>query len=261
MTNTLLVNEIFGPAIQGEGPAAGRRCTFVRLSICPLHCTWCDTPYTWTYTDALALKHQSHLKYDKAKEIHEMTVKDIVKHVLNSTADSRLVILSGGEPLAQVPVRYQTGDVAEPAHDDDPVGELVRELSLRGIAVHIETAGIRLPSGFLHRYVDKYVVSPKLDSSGNALSSRCKDKVLKFFASTAKANFKFVITKPEDFSEVQHLANVYNIPPQYIWCMPEGTTSEAIQSKSLMVVEGALIRGYNYSDRLHVRLWGDRRGY
>jgi len=46
-TTTLRVAELFGPTVQGEGPAAGERAAFVRLSGCPLACAWCDTPYTW----------------------------------------------------------------------------------------------------------------------------------------------------------------------------------------------------------------------
>lgn len=46
----LVVNEIFGPTIQGEGPSSGRRCGFHRLGGCNLSCRWSDTPYTWDWT-------------------------------------------------------------------------------------------------------------------------------------------------------------------------------------------------------------------
>jgi organic radical activating enzyme len=258
MTETLLVNEIFGPTIQGEGPATGRKCAFVRLAICPLRCRWCDTAYTWAFTPSLALRHQSHITYDGAEEVHKMSIEDIVKHTLHALKGSQLVILSGGEPLAQVPPSMQRPD-AVTTDNADPVAMLIKELYIHGVLTHIETAGVRLPSPYLHQYVNRYVVSPKLVTSGNSLEARRKLDVLEFFAQTAKADFKFVITTPADFSEVALIENLCRIPQERIWVMPEGTTAEAIQRKLPMVAEGALKHGYNVSTRLHVHIWGDER--
>jgi 7-carboxy-7-deazaguanine synthase len=75
----LRVTEIFR-SIQGESTHAGRPCTFVRLTGCPMRCTWCDSEYTFTGGD--------HLSIDE---------------VMNSVRDfaCRLVEVTGGEPLAQ----------------------------------------------------------------------------------------------------------------------------------------------------------------
>ena len=40
------VTEIFH-SIQGESSYVGRPCVFVRLTGCPLRCTWCDTEYAF----------------------------------------------------------------------------------------------------------------------------------------------------------------------------------------------------------------------
>ena len=47
---TLRVAEVFGPTFQGEGPSAGRRAAFIRLSGCGVGCTWCDEPQTWDWS-------------------------------------------------------------------------------------------------------------------------------------------------------------------------------------------------------------------
>jgi len=75
----LRVNEIFY-SVQGESTHAGRACTFVRLTGCPLRCTYCDTAYAF----------------------HEgtwMTVEEVLDAV--RSRDCNLVEVTGGEPLAQ----------------------------------------------------------------------------------------------------------------------------------------------------------------
>jgi 7-carboxy-7-deazaguanine synthase len=46
-SQTLRITEIF-LSIQGESSHAGRPCAFVRLTGCPMRCTWCDSEYTFT---------------------------------------------------------------------------------------------------------------------------------------------------------------------------------------------------------------------
>jgi 7-carboxy-7-deazaguanine synthase len=76
---TLTVNEIFF-SIQGEGTRAGRPCVFLRLTGCPLRCTWCDTAYAF---------------YEGTKRTPLDVLEEIARH------PSRLVQVTGGEPLSQ----------------------------------------------------------------------------------------------------------------------------------------------------------------
>jgi len=75
----LRVTEIFR-SIQGESTHAGRPCTFVRLTGCPMRCVWCDSEYTFTGGD--------HFSIDAILQ----QVRDF---------GCRLVEVTGGEPLAQ----------------------------------------------------------------------------------------------------------------------------------------------------------------
>jgi 7-carboxy-7-deazaguanine synthase len=75
----LRVTEIFR-SIQGESTHAGRPCTFVRLTGCPMRCTWCDSEYTFTGGDHFSLAQ-------------------ILDHV--RAFNCPLVEVTGGEPLAQ----------------------------------------------------------------------------------------------------------------------------------------------------------------
>ena len=75
----LRVTEIFR-SIQGESTHAGRPCTFVRLTGCPMRCVWCDSEYTFTGGD-------------------HVSIEDVMKKV--RAFGCGLVEVTGGEPLAQ----------------------------------------------------------------------------------------------------------------------------------------------------------------
>jgi 7-carboxy-7-deazaguanine synthase len=75
----LRVTEIFR-SIQGESTHAGRPCTFVRLTGCPMRCVWCDSEYTFTGGEHVSLE-------DVMQQVHSLGCK--------------LVQVTGGEPLAQ----------------------------------------------------------------------------------------------------------------------------------------------------------------
>ncbi|HTG91621.1 MAG TPA: radical SAM protein, partial [Pyrinomonadaceae bacterium] len=86
-----------------ESTHAGRPCTFVRLTGCPMRCVWCDSEYTFTGGDHYSLE-------------------DIVARV--RAFECRLVEITGGEPLAQ-----------RKAFD------LIRQLCDEGFEVLVETGG------------------------------------------------------------------------------------------------------------------------
>src|SRR5207244_8850726 len=75
----LRVTEIFR-SIQGESTPAGRACTFVRLTGCPMRCTWCDSEYTFTGGQHFSLE-------------------EVMNEVRSFGCN--LVEVTGGEPLAQ----------------------------------------------------------------------------------------------------------------------------------------------------------------
>ena len=75
----LTVNEVFH-SLQGDGSRAGRPCVFVRLTGCPLRCVWCDTAYAF---------------HEGARRDEEELLAVLRRF------PSRLLCLTGGEPLAQ----------------------------------------------------------------------------------------------------------------------------------------------------------------
>src|SRR5690625_5204731 len=86
------IAEVFGPTIQGEGPATGHTCMFIRLGGCNLRCGGCDTPYTWDGA-----------RYDLRREITPVPAAEVVAEVATRAGQAgrrpNLVVLTGGEPL------------------------------------------------------------------------------------------------------------------------------------------------------------------
>ncbi len=89
--------EIFH-TLQGEGPTLGSPAVFLRLSLCNLHCHWCDTPYTWNW-EKTPWPHQDGTKFSKAEQIIDLSPAQIAP-LINNFHCKRLVI-TGGEPLLQ----------------------------------------------------------------------------------------------------------------------------------------------------------------
>ena len=227
--DTLVVSEVFGPTWQGEGPSLGRRAGFVRLGRCNLACTFCDTPYTWRWTD-----------HDPSVELRTASVDDVLTELL--VMDVPLVVVTGGEPLLQ----------------QSHLPPLLQPLRDRGIDVEIETAGTLAPSPDVVDLVSRFNVSPKLANSGNPLDRRLKPEVLRALQRTGRAAFKFVALDAVDLDEIGRIVDDCGLTD--VWVMPEGTDPETIVTRGRALIDPVLDRGWNLTTRLHVLLWGDRRG-
>jgi 7-carboxy-7-deazaguanine synthase len=223
---SLVVSEVFGPTWQGEGPSVGRTAAFVRLGRCNLACTWCDTPYTWDWS-----------RHDPAVELRELSVDEVLASV-DAMGPVSMLVVTGGEPLLQ----------------QRRLPPLLTGARERGLWVEVETAGTLAPDPEVVALVDRFNVSPKLANSGNPEERRHRPEVLAAFEATGKAVFKFVV---RDVSELDEVA-AFGVAP--VWIMPEGTDAATLTSRMQALAPAVLARGWHLTPRLHVLLWGDRRG-
>lgn len=235
--------EIFD-TVQGEGRNLGKPVVFARLSGCNLQCSWCDTPYTWAFTEKLAAQHDQGQVYDRQQEQIKVTVGEAIDRI--SGYPLKRLVITGGEPMSQ-----QKG-----------ITELVRGLKAidKDQWVEIETNGTIAPTAEMLEVVDQFNVSPKLANSGNELSKRRKDKAMETFAATPKADFKFVVFGDEDLPEILEIVDKYNIPHERVFLMPEGRTEEEIEAHQKELVQLAIDNNFNVTTRLHVMIWGAKRG-
>ena len=220
------VAEIFY-SVQGEGSLVGTPSVFVRTSGCNLRCAWCDTPYaSWE------------------PEGQDLTVSDVVSAVVGY--GPRHVVITGGEPMI-VP----------------EIVALSQELRRAGLHITIETAG----TVYAAVACDLMSISPKLSNStpqGRWAAQhehlRIQPDILRRLLSAYECQLKFVVASPQDVPEIQSLLEQIGAERGKVILMPEGTQSTLLRQRALWLVEICKREGFRYSPRLHIDLYGNRRG-
>ncbi|MGH7996936.1 MAG: 7-carboxy-7-deazaguanine synthase QueE, partial [Opitutaceae bacterium] len=209
---------------------------FVRTSGCNLRCAWCDTPYaSWN-------------PVGEPKGVPEI-VAEVRRH-----AGARHVVLTGGEPMIAL-----------------GMGELATALRAEGYHLTIETAATVEPRGIA---CDLASLSPKLlNSAPDAAAhpgwrkrheaTRWNPEVIRTWLDGGYPyQFKFVVAEPADLEEVEGMLRSLRreIPPGKVFLMPEGTSLESLRRRAAWLVDACKGRGYRYAHRLHIELFGNRRG-
>ncbi len=239
--------EIFH-TIQGEGLSSGIPAVFIRASGCNLHCVWCDSDATWNFENTpwphVKDANPGYAKYRKDDVVIELDPSEAAQAILAYHCPR--VVITGGEPLLQ-------------QEDFLTLTSLIRA-ELPESVFEVETNATRIPSPDFLAAVDQFNVSPKLANAGMPESLRHNKEALAFFASLPKAWFKFVITSPADLLEVQTLHTRYQIPSDHIFLMPEGRSADDLDRTAPQLAAICRDLGFRFCDRLHIRLWGDRRG-
>ena len=226
------VAEIFY-SVQGEGRLTGVPSVFIRTSGCNLRCEWCDTPYaSWN------------------PEGVEVTLADILAEVQKHP--TRFCVVTGGEPM-----------IAR------EIGLLLRALREAGKHITIETAATIMPDDVP---CDLASLSPKLSNSTPSSSSpawrekheatRWRPDVIRAWCERYDFQLKFVVAQAADIIEIERLIGEaeINVPPEKVLLMPQARTTEEIRTLAPAVVEWCKERGWRYCARLHIDLFGNKRG-
>jgi 7-carboxy-7-deazaguanine synthase len=220
-------------SIQGEGKLMGIPSAFVRVSGCNLRCVWCDTPYaSWQ------------------PEGEDVSVGAILERV--AKFPGRHVVVTGGEPMIM-----------------PEIGELCDALKAREYHVTIETAA----TVFAPVKLDLASLSPKLSNStptereGGRFARAHEEKRLnvgviqQFIDLSPDFQLKFVVCQPADLGEIRDLlGQLKGWSASDVQLMPEGTDSKTLDARSAWISEVCKQEGFRFCPRLHVLLYGNRRG-
>ncbi len=217
-------------SIQGEGKLTGVPSVFVRASGCNLRCIWCDTPYaSWK------------------PEGDELSVSEIVSRV--SQFDCRHIVLTGGEPIIMPEIE-----------------QLCLELKNRDHHITIESAA----TVFKNLKIDLASLSPKLSNSTpwktDFESSHERQRlnipaIQQFIDSSPDFQLKFVVSSESDLAEIQSiLEKLKNWRPGDVQLMPEGIDQQTLDSRAGWIADLCKTNGFRFSPRLHIALFGNKRG-
>jgi organic radical activating enzyme len=241
--------EIF-ESIQGEGKNMGLPSVFVRSTFCNLHCFWCDTDYTWNWVETPFChkndQEKTYQKYQFSEQVVDVPIAEIIAEIRRYP--SKNIVMTGGEPLL---------------HQESWI-QLMASLQQQdsSYTFEVETNSTIVPEEEFDRQVHQYNVSLKLENSGNLKAIRLNPPAIQFFARSTKAYFKFVIVNLEqDIAEILELQQQYEIKSDRIFLMPEARNAFELMDKQGSIVQACLRYGFRYSDRLHLRIFGETRGF
>lgn len=207
---------------------AGVPSVFVRTSGCNLRCAWCDTPYT---------------SWEPGGE--ERPVDSILEEVQRFGASH--VVLTGGEPMIAPEVE-----------------ELTRRLPGH---LTIETAG----TTDVPVRCDLMSISPKLaNSTPHARAGgrweqqherlRYQPEILRRLIQLYPYQLKFVLMEPGDLAEVRAIVEEIGAAANRVLLMAEGVDSAVLAERGRWLAEVSKREGFRFTPRLHIDLWGNRRG-
>ncbi len=89
---------------------------------------------------------------------------------------------------------------------------------------------------------------------------RYQPEVLKKLMSDYDYQLKFVVAQPEDLAEIEVILEGLSADRRRVVLMPEGTDTATLQERARWIVEICKRDGFRYGPRLHIDLFGNRRG-
>ncbi len=279
------VSEIFYSA-QGEGRFVGVPSVFLRTFGCNFKCagfgmpkgelsnevapiaknvhlykTFEELPLVNTGCDSYASWHPEfkHLSpyYSTDELVEKLLALTPNNRWLQNNGNDVHLIITGGEPLLGWQQLYP---------------ELLNHPRMSDLTnITFETNGTQPLHEEFKRFLDDWYfarreitfsVSAKLSASGERWEDAVKPEVVAGYQQYGFVYFKFVVDKLEHFDEVDRAVQAYRDAgvdgPVYV--MPVGGVVSVYDNNRIHIADEALKRGYYYSPRLHVDLWGNGWG-
>lgn len=151
------------------------------------------------------------------------------------------------------------------------IAELLLALKTEGLHITIETAGTVPPENVV---CDLASISPKLGHSTPEAAragaawverherTRWQPDVVRQWCEHFDHQLKFVVASEADLAEIRGMLDEIGVDvgPHRVSLMPEGTSVEAMRQRYSLLIDACKTNGWRFSPRLHLELFGNKRG-
>jgi 7-carboxy-7-deazaguanine synthase len=149
----------------------------------------------------------------------------------------------------------------------EDIVRLTQRLKDLDLHITIETAG----TVYKPVTCDLMSISPKLANSTPTLREegrwaaqhdrlRYQPDVLKQLTTEYPYQLKFVVSDPGDLAEIETILKETGADRSRVVLMPEGTSSETLSERARWLVDICKREGFRYGPRLHIDIYGNKRG-